>query len=921
MSSLWIIEFTILFATLTFLLYKYSTRKYDYFKKRNVYYVKPIPFFGSMFPVSTMKTTVGEWLRDLYNSIDKPYFGIFVFDDPYIIVKSPELIKSILVKDFNKFTDRTILAPKHNQIVSNMMFIQKSPDWKRIRSKMTPVFTSGKLKGMFPLINEVGFELNKYVRKNLGKLESKELSAKFSTDVIAKCAFAINAHSFDLENAEFRLIGKSFFDFTWRNGLIQTAYFFKPGWADFLRLEFFEKWAFTSLKNIFWNTIKNREGINTKNNDLIDILVEIRKNDKLSKELNFDGDKALALAMTFFSAGFETTSSTIAFTLYELCLQPQIQERLRKEIKDNIKQHNGITYEGLQEMKYLEMCIYETLRKYPVLPFLDRRCNEDYKLPGTDFVIEKGMPVYIPMMGLHYDDHYFPKPEIYDPERFSDKNTFNQKGLYFIPFGEGPRICIGERFGMLGVKVGLSHILSEFVLERIPETPVPIKFEPRSFFRDLYKSIDEPYFGIFIFDDPYVIIKSPELVKHVLVKDFNKFSDRNILAPKHNELVSSIMPMQKGTEWKRIRSKMTPVFSSGKLKLMFPLINDVGLELKKYVKENLGKIESKELCAKFSTDVVAKCAFAINANSFQKEKAEFLQIGKALFDFTMRNGLAQAAYFLKPNWANFFHLEFFDKSVVTVLKEIFWNAIRKREQSSIKGNDLIDTLVDIMKNKELCRELNFDETKALAQAITFFAGGYETTSSIISFTLYELCLQPEIQERLREEIKDNIKQHNGITYDGLHEMKYLEMCIFETLRKYPVLPFLDRKCNEDYRLPGTDFVIEEGMPILVPMIGLHYDEQYFPKPEIYDPERFSGKNAVNEKGLCYLPFGEGPRNCIGERFGMLGVKVGLTYILSEFLLERLPETPVPIKFSPKGVLPQSIGGLPIGFRKLQASPA
>ncbi|KAJ8918367.1 hypothetical protein NQ315_008061 [Exocentrus adspersus] len=248
MSSLWIAEFILLLATFTFLLYKYSTRNYDYFKKRNVYFVKPIPFLGSMVPVLSMKTTIGEWLRDLYNSIDRPYFGIFVLDDPYIVIKSPDLIKHILVKDFSKFSDRNVLAPDHNEVVSNNLFIKKSPEWKKLRIRMSPVFTSGKLKAMFPLMNDVGLELKKYVKEHLGKLESKELSAKFSTDVIAKCAFAINANSFQLENAEFRQIGRTLFDFTIRNGFSQTAYFLKPGWARALHLEFFNIQALKTLK-------------------------------------------------------------------------------------------------------------------------------------------------------------------------------------------------------------------------------------------------------------------------------------------------------------------------------------------------------------------------------------------------------------------------------------------------------------------------------------------------------------------------------------------------------------------------------------------------------------------------------------------------------------------------------------------------
>lgn len=287
LTSIWIVDLLILFTTITLFVYIYSTRKYDYFKKRNIQYEKPIPLFGSFLPVLSMKLTIGEWLRKLSNSIDAPYFGIFVFDEPYLIVKSPKIIKQILVKDFNKFTDRTILAPNHNEILSNMMFLQKSPDWKKVRGKMSPVFTSGKLKGMLSIINEVGVEMNRYIRKNLGVLESKEVTAKFSTDVIAKCAFAINPHSFEMENSDFRKIGRAFFEFTWRNGIVQSSYFFKQGWASLFHLEFVQRWAITFLRDIFWSAIRKREQANVKGNDLIDIIVEMRKDKDLCSELNF----------------------------------------------------------------------------------------------------------------------------------------------------------------------------------------------------------------------------------------------------------------------------------------------------------------------------------------------------------------------------------------------------------------------------------------------------------------------------------------------------------------------------------------------------------------------------------------------------------------------------------------------------------
>lgn len=84
------------------------------------------------------------------------------------------------------------------------------------------------------------------------------------------------------------------------------------------------------------------------------------------------------------------------------------------------------------------------MRKYPPLPFLDRKCLEDYKIPGTDIIIEKDTPVYIPLLGLQNDEKYFPEPEKFIPERHQENP--NGPGLLHIPFGSGPRACIGNLY-------------------------------------------------------------------------------------------------------------------------------------------------------------------------------------------------------------------------------------------------------------------------------------------------------------------------------------------------------------------------------------------------------------------------------------------------------------------------------------------
>jgi len=99
------------------------------------------------------------------------------------------------------------------------------------------------------------------------------------------------------------------------------------------------------------------------------------------------------------------------------------------------------TYEMLSELKYLECCIDEATRKYPIIPVLNRECSKDYVFSGTDQVIEKGTAIFIPVMGLHRDPDLFEDPLQFKPERFSDSSTGNGKseGLFFLPFGDGPR--------------------------------------------------------------------------------------------------------------------------------------------------------------------------------------------------------------------------------------------------------------------------------------------------------------------------------------------------------------------------------------------------------------------------------------------------------------------------------------------------
>uniref|UniRef100_A0A2P2I7R7 Cytochrome P450 6k1-like n=1 Tax=Hirondellea gigas TaxID=1518452 RepID=A0A2P2I7R7_9CRUS len=185
-----------------------------------------------------------------------------------------------------------------------------------------------------------------------------------------------------------------------------------------------------------------------------------------------------------------------------------------------------------------------------------------------------------------------------------------------------------------------------------------------------------------------------------------------------------------------------------------------------------------------------------------------------------------------------------------------------------------------------------------AQCVLFYMAGYDTTATTLSFVSYCLALHPGIQQRLMQEIEDVIEQccpgDSAVTYEAIQQMTYLEMVFAETLRLYPPAPRVDRRCTKEYILPGTNVTIEVGTKITIPIYSIHRDSRYYPDPERFDPERFTSENKARRPQIVYMPFGSGPRNCIGKRFALMEAKIALVQLLQEFALLPCKKTQRPI---------------------------
>lgn len=201
---------------------------------------------------------------------------------------------------------------------------------------------------------------------------------------------------------------------------------------------------------------------------------------------------------------------------------------------------------------------------------------------------------------------------------------------------------------------------------------------------------------------------------------------------------------------------------------------------------------------------------------------------------------------------------------------------------------------------------------------------------------YELAANPEVQKLLQKEI-DCVNEKLGgkmIDYETIQSMKYMDQVVCETLRKWPAAPLIDRLCVKDYEMEYDDkkFTIEKGINFYIPIYGIHHDEQYFPQPEKFEPERFNDENKANIDPDTYIPFGKqvkmsmngscnlycltigiGPRNCIGSRFALMEIKTIMYSLLLNFNFEVTKNTQIPLKLAPNPTQLQSEKGIWIGF--------
>ncbi|XP_047118509.1 cytochrome P450 6k1-like [Schistocerca piceifrons] len=457
----WVTEMLAILSTVFAILYVTFKISYTHWKKKGLPYLEPSFPLGNAWNTALMRKSLGEDLRDVYFEAEgKHVVGIYSLHNPILVVRDPELIKTIFVKDFNYFPDRGVYVDEKTDPLSAHLFFQSGSKWKSSRQKLSPTFTSGK-------------------------------NARHVRHSARLCAFGIDVDSQHIPNAEFRQWGRRFFKPSLRTFLSLGVALANPKLRTLLPIPLVPKDIAVYFTQIVKDTVRHREGAGVIRKDFIQLMVQLKNNGYIDDSFSVSGHKnseqengiltskeMAAQAWGFFLGGFETSSGTVSFCLYELARHLDIQKKLQEEIDEVMKKTKGdVTYEDLMtQMPYLEKVVNETLRLHPPAQILNREVAKDYKLPGYDCVLETGTKVIIPVMGLHHDRKFFRNPEKFDTEHFSEEQVASRHTYSFLPFGEGPRICIGMRFGLMQMKMAIVYLLSKFVV--LPVDDKPVRMDP-----------------------------------------------------------------------------------------------------------------------------------------------------------------------------------------------------------------------------------------------------------------------------------------------------------------------------------------------------------------------------------------------------------------------------------------------------------
>lgn len=368
-----------------------------------------------------------------------------------------------------------------------------------------------------------------------------------------------------------------------------------------------------------------------------------------------------------------------------------------------------------------------------------------------------------------------------------------------------------------------------------------------------------------------IAVADPEWFAHVLIDNQKNY----VKDPTYRQLGLALgngLLLNEGESWYRQRRLAQPAFYKTRLNALIKVMDDITDGYMLSLREQAGtNIRVDSYMTQVTSDVVIA---TLLGNSFKEEfrfiQSQIRKLQEHLAD-RIRMPLSIPFSYLNGKHAAF-------KRTLARLDEKIYQVISERRKKGVDGNELMSMLMsardedtnELMSDKQLRDEL-----------VTMYIAGHETSAYCLSWTLYLLTQYPEKLAKLREEVDSVFKSHGGkLDVERIRELRYARQVVDESLRLYPTAPIISREVVEDDHI--GPFTIRKGTWLLLVIANLHRDPKYWKDPATFVPERFDPDQGDSRPKNVYLPFGTGPRTCIGNNFALMEIVMVLSKLVYNF---------------------------------------
>jgi len=373
-----------------------------------------------------------------------------------------------------------------------------------------------------------------------------------------------------------------------------------------------------------------------------------------------------------------------------------------------------------------------------------------------------------------------------------------------------------------------------------------------------------------------ILTTNTEIIQHVLRKNATNYEKPIAHTDALGEFIGKGLLIATGDYHTRQRRMIQPSFHRKKLMALVDVLDkEIDFSFEKMERQNPKNecVELNETMRGITFRLMAKSIFGKGMDD--KMIQQFFSNFTTLQDFL--NQLVRIPSLMKVySWTGK------TKSYSKIAQEnnqLLQSVIQRRRNDQKEHNDILDMLMSSV--YEDTKE-GMSNQKLLEESLVLFVAGHETASNILSWIFYTLSQYPTVCQRILIE-KETICQDKKPTFDQLLQLEYLNRVIFEIMRLYPPSWITDRIAKEDDHIAGFD--IPKGARVIPFIYGVHHSKNYWENPEVFDPERFTKENMRQRNKFAHMPFGAGPRMCIGRNFALLEMQLLILKILERYNLE------------------------------------